>query len=246
MTTFREAFEAIRHTEVVEAAKWLPNRTDVLELGGGDGFQARILSELGYRVESIDVAPREPQVFPVKRYDGDTIPFADATFDCVFSSNVLEHVVNLERTFSELRRVLKPGGIGVHLVPTPAWRFWTTVTHYPRLIRTVPSKLARGESPRPSPTPGPPSRTSRSAAVLRIFGLDPHGEHRTAVEELYYFSQVRWRRAFLANGFGIEQSSPGRLFYTGHLMLPNVSLAARRHLSTLLGSACRVFVTRRA
>lgn len=40
-------------------------------------------------------------------YDGKTIPIADATFDSGLSSEVFEHVFNLEEILKELNRVLK-------------------------------------------------------------------------------------------------------------------------------------------
>ena len=43
-------------------------------------------------------------------YDGQTIPFPDNHFDSIFSSEVFEHVFNLEEIVIELHRVLKPGG----------------------------------------------------------------------------------------------------------------------------------------
>jgi len=43
-------------------------------------------------------------------YDGKHIPFAGETFDAVFSSEVFEHVFNLEEVLKELNRVMKTGG----------------------------------------------------------------------------------------------------------------------------------------
>lgn len=43
-------------------------------------------------------------------YDGKHIPFADAHFDSIFSSEVFEHIFNLEEILKELNRVLKQGG----------------------------------------------------------------------------------------------------------------------------------------
>jgi SAM-dependent methyltransferase len=42
-------------------------------------------------------------------YDGKTLPFEDQTFDSFFSSEVFEHVFNLEEILPEINRVLKPG-----------------------------------------------------------------------------------------------------------------------------------------
>jgi len=38
------------------------------------------------------------------------LPFADATFDAVLSTNTFEHVMDLDLAFAEIARVLKPGG----------------------------------------------------------------------------------------------------------------------------------------
>ena len=43
-------------------------------------------------------------------YDGKKIPFGDNHFDSVFSSEVFEHVFNIDEVLTELHRVLKPNG----------------------------------------------------------------------------------------------------------------------------------------
>lgn len=50
-------------------------------------------------------------------YDGKTLPFADGSFDSIFSSEVFEHVFNLSQILDELYRVLKPGGNVLITVP---------------------------------------------------------------------------------------------------------------------------------
>jgi ubiquinone/menaquinone biosynthesis C-methylase UbiE len=63
---------------------------------------------------------------------GERLPFADGSFDVVYSANVLEHVEDPERVLYESVRVLKPGGIlhfeipnflsyweGHYLIPQP-------------------------------------------------------------------------------------------------------------------------------
>lgn len=42
-------------------------------------------------------------------YDGKTLPFPDERFDAVFSTEVFEHVFNLDEMLPEINRVMKPG-----------------------------------------------------------------------------------------------------------------------------------------
>jgi SAM-dependent methyltransferase len=50
-------------------------------------------------------------------YDGKTIPFADHTFDSVFSSEVFEHIFNLDEILTEIHRVMKPGARMLITIP---------------------------------------------------------------------------------------------------------------------------------
>jgi len=43
--------------------------------------------------------------------DAEQLPFADASFDMLFSNLTVQWCMDLEQTFSEFRRVLKPGGV---------------------------------------------------------------------------------------------------------------------------------------
>jgi len=43
-------------------------------------------------------------------YDGAHLPFENNYFDSVFSSEVFEHIFNLEEILKEINRVMKPGG----------------------------------------------------------------------------------------------------------------------------------------
>jgi SAM-dependent methyltransferase len=50
-------------------------------------------------------------------YDGRNIPFGEGTFDCIFSSEVFEHVFRPEELLYEMNRVLKPGGVLLMTLP---------------------------------------------------------------------------------------------------------------------------------
>ncbi len=52
-------------------------------------------------------------------YDGVTLPFPDNSFDAVMMIEVIEHVVDKERLFREIHRVLKPAGKLLVTTPNP-------------------------------------------------------------------------------------------------------------------------------
>ena len=57
--------------------------------------------------------------------DGLSLPFPDASFECVVSSEVIEHIPNENGRFiDELTRVLKPGGVLVIGTPDYDSRLW--------------------------------------------------------------------------------------------------------------------------
>ncbi|MBN9390599.1 MAG: class I SAM-dependent methyltransferase [Chloroflexi bacterium] len=48
--------------------------------------------------------------FTFRQADAQALPFADGSFDAVIANHMLYHVPDKPRAFSEIRRVLKPGG----------------------------------------------------------------------------------------------------------------------------------------
>jgi ubiquinone/menaquinone biosynthesis C-methylase UbiE len=48
----------------------------------------------------------------------ESLPFADAAFDVVYSRHAIEHSLDLHSTLQEIRRVLQPGGIFIFCVPS--------------------------------------------------------------------------------------------------------------------------------
>lgn len=54
------------------------------------------------------------------RVDIQHLPFSAATYDVVFASHVLEHVQDDQRAISEVRRILRPGGLAILPVPIVA------------------------------------------------------------------------------------------------------------------------------
>lgn len=117
-------------------AHWLPNRYNewlqvehlaagrdwrglkVLDVGAGLGFDAYRHVAAGAEVTAAEFSPvlaREgARNLPMIRWFGGashTLPFADASFDAVFSNAALHHMRDIPAAIEEMLRVLRPGGV---------------------------------------------------------------------------------------------------------------------------------------
>ena len=255
--TFQEHLNRLRHAELDMVREWLQPCKKVLEIGGGSGYLASVLASWGCEITCLDLPGSGTGMvrrFPVQEYDGRHLPFPDGQFDVVFSSNVLEHVEALDELLAETRRVLKPHALAVHFMPSSAWRWWTSVAHYFYVVRLGCWILARlhknwHETPAgmQQGRPGKGIRLQDCWSVIRrSMWAGAHGTYPNAFVELYTFTMRRWLQVFETNGFCPVQVRPTRLFYTGCALLPKWSLDTRSRLSTILGSACNIYVLRPA
>jgi SAM-dependent methyltransferase len=228
-----ESVNAIRRAELERIAQHLPRSGQLLELGAGSGQQASELAKLGFEVSAIDLPSSnyaQDRIFPVVDYDGRHIPFPDNSFDIVFSSNVLEHVTELEGLHAEIRRVLRPGGECIHVLPTHVWRFWTSAAAPPCAVR----QLLRARSSREIWMAT--RRMARSVLQKR------HGERGNLFSEAWYFHPRWWRKHFRSNGFTLMHDTPLGLFYTAEETFgPRLDLSRREALARWLGSVTHLY-----
>ncbi|MBU1306689.1 MAG: class I SAM-dependent methyltransferase [Alphaproteobacteria bacterium] len=92
-------------------AQALPQSGQVLDLGCGDGQVAVALMALrpDLRVQGVDVLVRPVTHIPVTPYDGQTLPFADKSFDYVTIVDVLHHTDDPAAVLAEAARVSRRG-----------------------------------------------------------------------------------------------------------------------------------------
>ena len=101
----RHAFEAARQGATVFALDYAAEEVLTTRNTFGAMLEAKQITEKVYG--------------GVLRGDATKLPFEDNTFDCVVTSEVLEHIQDDVNVISELHRVLKPGGsLGVTV---PSW-----------------------------------------------------------------------------------------------------------------------------
>ncbi|MBI1833800.1 MAG: class I SAM-dependent methyltransferase [Candidatus Andersenbacteria bacterium] len=92
-----------------------------LDLGCGDGFWSRKLKGHNWQVTSADGYDfRSPDTIEVDAEK--PFPFSNQEFDLIWSSEVIEHIRNVDQFVSEMRRIIKPDGRII--VTTPNSHFW--------------------------------------------------------------------------------------------------------------------------
>ena len=222
---------------------------DVLELGSGSGIQLKFISCVAKSAVGIDVQDgqySEHRIADVRDYDGKTIPFPDASFDLVFSSHVLEHLTDEPRLYSEMARVLRPGGTAIHVVPTSYWRWWSWPGHYidvaGRLLRKVKPKTESSRNGFGSHDEQP-----RSFSMRLRYALYPcrHGEKGNWFTELFWLHPATWKRRLEGQKWKVDSVTPIGLWYSGYSFLDQgLSMRTRSNMARILGSSSIVIVGR--
>ncbi len=97
------------------------NGKRVLEIGCGVGTDGAQFAKAGADYVGMDLSPASVRLarsnlqqrkLPASWLvsDAEALPFADATFDSIYSFGVLHHTPDLPRAVAEIHRVLRPGG----------------------------------------------------------------------------------------------------------------------------------------
>jgi SAM-dependent methyltransferase len=159
----REFFDAVERHRYEEYAPWMPRvmgfadfaGAKLLEVGCGMGTDLLQFARGGAQVTGVDLTPRSIEIsrrhfelygqqgrFAIT--DGEQLPFADESFDVVYSNGVLHHTPDTSRAVHEVHRVLRPGGLArVMLYHRNSWNYWFEIILHRGLLR---GQLLRGQS----------------------------------------------------------------------------------------------------
>jgi ubiquinone/menaquinone biosynthesis C-methylase UbiE len=141
---FYEKYDAFRYRTESHIPVWIDqlgvSGLDVLEIGLGQGADSEQLIRRGARWTGIDLTA-EAVARTRRRLDLKTLPytdvlqgsavrlpFADASFDLVYSFGVLHHIPDIEAVQAEIARVLRPGGrLAVMLYARRSLNYWLSI-----------------------------------------------------------------------------------------------------------------------
>lgn len=181
----RQFFESVLQRRSTGEMRWLPQEVPfdelggqrVLEVGCGAGYDAFALAEAGVEYVGIDLTAANPvrtrdhlALFNLRpslaQADAEQLPFADASFDAVFSNGVLHHTPDLPASLREIARVLRPGGAAYLIVyHRDSIFYWVSLGLVDHLFRggfrreTLAQRLSRIEY-----------TTSGALPLVRVYG----------------------------------------------------------------------------
>ena len=108
-----------------------------LELGAGNGEQSIIISKFCKKLICTElneeshsslgksILDRNLDNVEYKICDAQDLSlFSDNTFDMIYSSNLLEHVLDINKCLKECKRVLKNNGVMLHIMPSRCWKIF--------------------------------------------------------------------------------------------------------------------------
>jgi glycosyltransferase involved in cell wall biosynthesis len=107
---------------------WTRNAGRTLDIGCGSSLIIQSLNDavaMDFSFDKMRFLRRYG--IPLLRGTAFALPFRDQSFDCVISSEVIEHIPYDEVLFTEMKRVLKPGGMLVIGTPDYATTGWNVI-----------------------------------------------------------------------------------------------------------------------
>jgi ubiquinone/menaquinone biosynthesis C-methylase UbiE len=186
----------IRDTEWDAIRENIPLGSSFLDIGCGTGYlMQRAQLDRGCDVTGVDPVPllagvkttvKQDSNFRIFQGTGENLPFENQSFDVVYTSHTLEHVNNIERVLSEIRRVLKLQGIIIIGVPTSSMAWWNGIanvffTSHIRFARFFANQLFRHKV--------------RYTSFKHIFLPYSHSKiNRTILYDIRNYKVSKWRK----------------------------------------------------
>lgn len=220
-TDWIQHLQKFRYRELEIAFKHLESNSfgKGLELGAGDGFQSKLLIQYIDHLIATDLNDERLSLNSTSTrieyiiLDAEEVKgsFAPGTFDIVYSSNLMEHLPNVRKCFKGIYNVLKDDGIALHIMPSPGWRFFATLLHFPNKFANILMRISNKTSTSTSSKKGNNLKVKREkgSRVKNFFIPKPHGISSNFISEFFAFSKSKWIKDFEATDFEIVKIVKG-------------------------------------
>ena len=218
-TDWTEHLHQFRKRELDLAFKAVEYKTfkKGLELGAGDGFQSKLLVEYIDNLIATDLNEERLSLnsaIPKVKYkilDAEKVgdSFEKETFDIVYSSNLMEHLPNVRDCFRGIHKVLKTDGLVIHIMPSPGWRFFATLLHFPSKLVNILGRITG--KVKTNKTKGNNLKVNRvkESKLKNFFIPKPHGISSNSISEFFAFRKSKWIKDFEATDFEIIKIEKG-------------------------------------
>ena len=229
----REFFDAVERHRYGEYAPWMPKvmgfndffGARLLEVGCGMGTDLLQFARCGAKVTGVDLTPRSIEIsrhhLDVYGYhgefaitDAEKLPFANDSFDVVYSNGVLHHTADTASAVREIHRVLRPGGQArVMLYHRGSLAYWGQVILLHGILR---GEFLRGNSAADIMSKYVEFNQSGGRPLVKVYSRDQ------ARRLFSMFREVKVQ---------VEQLTQNELYFLGGVILKGVF----RRLSHIMG-----------
>ena len=172
-----------------------------LELGAGDGFQATLLAKYVSRLISTelksDILKQKSTnsiEYRICNAEEAINAFDKKEFDLIFSSNLLEHLPNLQQALNGIHELLKDDGITIHIMPNPFWKLCHMLFYIPNRCLIALERMLNNKPVRKNDLSK--TRSTQKPLIHRLLTLKPHGASEGNIKELMAFTKSRWKKEF--------------------------------------------------
>lgn len=190
-----------------------------LELGCGSGAYSKYLAYYCKQLIAMEYNERRLTAKSDKKTTfiiGDAhelSQFGNNEMDLIFSSNLIEHLPDIDKCLVECRRVIKQDGQIIHTVPNRTWKFFHLLLYYPfaakvLLLRLFSAKRAAELLESISPEAGYDSSLRPQASAFSVKNhLFPktHGISKSHYGEFKKWGQRHWINTFKRNGLEVAE-----------------------------------------
>jgi SAM-dependent methyltransferase len=229
----REFFDEVERHRYQEYAPWMPSVMGfdqfggkrLLEVGCGMGTDLLQFARGGAHCTGVDLTPRSVEISSLHfglygmradfvLGDGERLPFADESFDIVYSNGVLHHTPDTAGGVRELHRVLRPGGVAkVMLYHRYSLYYWSEIILHRGILR---GHFLRGHSPEQIMSRYVEYSSMEARPLVKVYSrrqarklFSPFREVKTEVEQMIR-EELRFLRPLVSEKmFGRLRQSAG-------------------------------------